>query len=120
MRDKKPSQRDRIYDSSPSLKELIKNHLISIYPKEMSSGDIEDFAKWNGYNGETGRKRCGDLVKEGKVKTRVETIVKQDGKITDVAFHQAVVFENIFKEPTPEEILSVEADKMYTKQMSLM
>ena len=56
-------------DKKRSLKELIKNHLISIYPKEMSSGDIEDFAKYYNYNGETGRKRCGDLVKEGFVKT---------------------------------------------------
>jgi len=85
-----------------SLREKIKNHLESIYPKEMSSGDIEDFAKYQGYNGETGRKRCGDLVKEGLVKTIVKTIVKQDGKITEVAFHKAVINEPIKLEVMPE------------------
>jgi hypothetical protein len=86
----------------PSLKELIKSQLINIYPKEMSSGAIEDFAKYNNYNGETGRKRCGDLVKEGFVKTRVETIVKSDGKITEVAFHQAVIEESVSFVEMPE------------------
>lgn len=86
----------------PSLKEIIKNQLISIYPKEMSSWEIEDFAKYYNYNGETGRKRCGDLVKEGFVKTRVETIVKQDGKITEVAFHQAVMEVEIPFNEMPE------------------
>jgi len=90
-----------ILENKHSLKELIKNQLISIYPKEMSSGDIEDFAKDNNYNGETGRKRCGDLVKEGFVKTRVEMIVKLDGKITEVAFHKAIK-EEILLEDMPK------------------
>lgn len=87
---------------NPSLKELIKNHLISIYPKEMSSWEIEEFSKEKGYLGETGRKRCGDLVKAEYVKTRVEVIVKQDGKVTEVAFHQAVIDEEIPLEEMPE------------------
>jgi hypothetical protein len=86
----------------PSLKELIKNHLISIYPKEMSSWEIEEYSRENGYNGETGRKRVGDLVKKGLVKTRVETIVKSDGKITEVAFHRAVINEEIPLTDMPE------------------
>lgn len=97
----------------PSLKELIKNHLISIYPKEMSSWEIEEFSRENGYNGETGRKRTGDLVKSGLVKTRVEVMVKQDGKATEVAFHQAVVYEDIPLSEMPEF-------QEYNKQPTLM
>jgi hypothetical protein len=71
-----------------SLKEQIKNYLFQIYPREMSSGDIENFAKSRNFNGETGRKRCGDLVREGIVKTEVRIITKQDGKCVEVAFHK--------------------------------
>lgn len=87
-----------------SLKNLIKDKLVSIYPKEMSSGEIEDFSKDNGYNGETGRKRCGDLVKEGFVKTRTEVIVKLDGKPVEIAFHQAVIDEPRFEDMPEYEL----------------
>jgi hypothetical protein len=71
-----------------SLKEQIKNYLFQIYPQEMSSGDIENFAKSRNFNGETGRKRCGDLVKEGFVETTTRIITKKDGKCVEVAFHK--------------------------------
>jgi len=74
-----------------SLKQLIKNKLFEIYPQEMSSLDIENFSKENGYLGETGRKRCGDLIKSGLVETRTQIIRKLDGKSVGVAFHKAVV-----------------------------
>jgi hypothetical protein len=79
-----------------SLKSLILSHLKNIYPQEMSSGDIEDFASTNNYNGETGRKRCGDLIKSGLVKTETRTIIKKDGTAVIVAFHKAIMEE---KEP---------------------
>jgi len=87
-----------------SLKRQIKDHLFEIYPQEMSSGDIENFAKSKGYNGETGRKRCGDLVLAGLVETRVEVITKQDGKCVEVAFHKAIIPKKpeIRLEDTPE------------------
>jgi hypothetical protein len=85
-----------------SLKEQIKNYLFKIYPQEMSSGDIENFAKSRNFNGETGRKRCGDLVKSGLVKTRVEIITKQDGKCVEVAFHKAIKESDIKLEDMPE------------------
>jgi hypothetical protein len=74
-----------------SLKEQIKNYLFDMYPQEMSSGDIENFAKSRNFNAETGRKRCGDLVKEGLVITETRVITKLDGKNVEVAFHKAVI-----------------------------
>ena len=71
-----------------SLKKKIKEYLFSVYPKEISSIGIEEFAREQGFLGETGRKRCGDLVKDGFVETRVKIITKQDGKCVEVAFHK--------------------------------
>jgi hypothetical protein len=73
-----------------SLKQQLKDYIFSIYPSEMSSGDVENFAKEHHFNAETGRKRMSDLRAEGFVKTRETTIKKLGGKHTPIAFHQAL------------------------------
>lgn len=75
---------------SNPLIDILRRHIFDIYPSEMSSGDVERFAREQGYLGETGRKRMADLRDDGYVETRWEAIKKQDGKTTKVSFHRAV------------------------------